>query len=103
MNLREHVVAETWVLQDCRLSGITLRCLDSCLGKSQSVDLKVTDNCLPHFFIELETYKYTITSNILLINWHIITGYLATALEGDYKNRVGPYPESRLMMHWETG
>lgn len=46
VNLHEHVEAETWVLQDCRLSGITVRCLDSCLGKSQSVDLMVTDNCL---------------------------------------------------------
>ncbi len=39
-------------------------------------------------------------SNILLINWHRITGYLATALEQDCENRVGPYPESRLMKHW---
>ncbi len=49
MNLHELVVAETWVLQDWRLSGITLRCLDSCLDKCQSVDLMVTDNCLTLF------------------------------------------------------
>lgn len=37
-----------------------------------------------------------IMSNILLISWRRITGYLATVLEQgwDYENRMGPNPKS---------
>ena len=78
----------------CCLSGISLRCLDSCLGKSQGADFVVTDNCLP-FFLELGSYKHTRQS--LLISWHRITGYLATVLvqDWDYKKRMGPFPKSK--------
>lgn len=87
-------MAETWTLQNCRPSGITLGFLVSCLGESQSVDFVVTD-CLP-LSLELGHYTYRITSRIRLINWHRITGYLATVLgqDWDYENRVGPHPES---------